>query len=206
MSIKKHKKNEIVKFDREAFAFKFSPKNMRKEFRDVTTMQKAVECDKNSISVYRKQSSSEFIEGMIELYLHDLNASINVHEKLNENQIEEIAQEIATFYFHMSLVEIHFVIKEAKRGKYGRINYALNMPEVLSWFDKYAEQRCEYFMQRKTSEEIENKQNAESQIFPKEIIPTMVDAIKSMGEKMDKAKNLKDAEFQIFKEKFNNKK
>jgi hypothetical protein len=198
--IQQTQKNEIVIFDREAFKSKFSPKNMRKEFRDVNSLQKAVEADSNSIAVYRKQSSPEFIEGMIEVYLHDLNSSLNVHEKLNGDQVEEIAQEIATLYFHLSLVEIHLVIKNAKRGKYGTINYALNMPSVLLWFDKYAEERCQYFMQRKTTEGIEMKQNGESQIFPKEIIPTIVNAVKGMNEKMDAAKNLKDAEFEIFKD------
>ena len=203
--IQKSQKNEIVLFDRDAFMLKFSPKNMRKEFRDVNSLQKAVEADQNSIAVYRKQSSPEFIEGMIEIYLHDLNGSLNVHEKLSGDQVEEIAQEIATMHFQMSLVEIHLVIKNAKRGNYGAINYALNMPSVLGWFEKYADERCKYFMQRKTTEGIESKQNADSRIYPKEMIPVMVDAIKGMSKKMDKAKNLKDAEYEIFKSQQNNK-
>ena len=167
--IQKIKNNEIVLFDRDAFKTKYAPKNMRKEFRDVNTLAKAVEADSNSIALYRKQSSPEFIEGMIEIYLHDLNASLNVHEKLNGEQVEEIAQEIATLHFQMSLLEIHLVLKNAKRNKYGPINYALNMPSVLGWFEKYADERCQYFMSRKTTEGIEHKQNADhSQTFSSE--------------------------------------
>ena len=195
MSIQKHQKNEIVKFDREAFALKFSPKNMRKEFRHVNSLKKAVEADSNSIAVYRKQSSPEFIEGMIEIYLHDLNNSLNVHEKLNEFQIEEIAIEISTLYYQLSMVEIHLIFKEAKRGKYGRINYALNMPDVLGWFDKYAEERCQYFMQLKTSEGIEHKQNAQSSIVDKAALEVLSEFKTTLSEDISK----KDAEFEIFK-------
>ncbi len=207
MSIQKHKKNEIVKFDREAFAARFSPKNIRKEFRHVNSLKKAVEADTNSIAVYRKQSSPEFVEVVVVSYLLDLNNSTNTHHELNEEQIEELAQDITTLYFQMSLVEIHYVIKQGKRGKFGKVGtFAINEETVLGWFEKYAEERCQYFMQRKTSEGIEHKQNSESQIFPKEIIPTIVDAVKGMGEKMDEAENFKDAEFEIYKDKYNQRK
>jgi len=195
--IQKQQKNEITIFDRDAFKMRFAPKNMRKEFRDVNTLSKAVESDNNSIAVYRKQSSPEFIEGMIEVYLHDLNKSLNVHEKLDGDQVEEIAQEIATIHYHMSLVEIHFVLKNAKRGKYGKINYALNMPTVLDWFDKYAEDRVQYFMQRKTSEGIEHKQNAEhSQTFT----PEQMEELSRIKVKiLEKSKEAKEG-FEDFKD------
>lgn len=172
--LNKHQKNEITIFDREAFMLKFAPKNLRQQFRDVNTLAKAVEAEPNSIAFYRKQSDARFIEGMVELYLYDLNQSVNVHEKLSGEQVEEIAQEIVTLHYQMSLVEIHFVIKEAKRGKYGAINYALNMPSVLGWFDQYAEQRVQYFMQRKTSEGIQHKQAAEhSETFTPEQLASL---------------------------------
>jgi hypothetical protein len=194
--IQQTQKNEIVIFDREAFKSKFSPKNMRNEFRDVNSLQKAVEADSNSIAVYRKQSSPEFIEGMIEVYLHDLNSSLNVHEKLNGDQVEEIAQEIATLYFHLSLVEIHLVIKNAKRGKYGTINYALNMPSVLLWFDKYAEERCQYFMQRKTTEGIEMKQNAEHSA---NVSPIIIEGLSRVKKEIDKRSSETKEGFDDFK-------
>jgi len=194
--IEKRQKNEIVIFDKEAFKEKFSPKNMKREFREVNTVKKAFEADQNSIAVYRKQSDSDFIEAMIQIHLYDLNNSLNVHEKLNEFQIEDIAIEIVTLYWQLSLVDIFLVFKKAKRGEYGKINYSLNMPDVLGWFDKYAEERSQYFMQRSTSEGIENKQNSEQS---KVIDEAALKVLKAFKATLDEKEQFNEAEFQKFK-------
>ena len=200
MSIQKAQKNEIVKFDREAFAARFSPKNIRKEFRHVNSLQKAVESDSNSLAVYRKQSSPEFIEGMIEVYLHDLNSTTNTHHNLTDEQIEELAQDITTLHFQMSLVEVHFVIKQGKRGKFGKVGtFAINEETVLGWFEKYAEDRCQYFMQRKTSEGIENKQNAEAAA---NVSPIVIEGLSRVKKEIDKRSKEESEGFEDVKDQY----
>ena len=192
----KRQKNEIVRFDPDAFKLKFSPKNMKREFRDVNSIKNAVELESESLSVYRKQSNHEFIEGMIELQLHDLNNSINVHEKLSDEQIEDIAIEINTLYWHLSMVELHLVLKKAKRGEYGRINYSLNMPDVLGWFEKYAEERVQYFMKKSSSQGIEHKQNNEQS---KVIDEAALKVLKAFKATLDKNEKFNQEDFQKFK-------
>lgn len=197
MSIEKHKKNEIVKFDRDAFTVRFSPKNIRKEFRHVNSLQKAVEADQNSVAVYRKQSSPEFIEGMIEVYLHDLNSTTNTHHNLTDEQIEELAQDITTLHYQLSMVEIHYVIKQGKRGKFGKVGtFAINEETVLGWFDQYAEDRVQYFMQRKTSEGIEHKQNAEHSA---NVSPIIIEGLSRVKKEIDKRSNEAKEGFDDFK-------
>ena len=197
--LQNNKKNEIVIFNRDEFKVKFSPKSMRKEFRDVNSLKKAIEVKENSVAYYRKQSSSEFIEGMIEIYLHDLNNSINVHQPLTEDQIEEIAVDIVTMHWQMSLVEIHLVLKKAKRGQYGVIKVALVMSDVLGWFDKYAEERCNFFMGRSISEGSQHAQNGESKIVSEAAREVLNEFKATLPE--DKVSN--DAQFEIVKNKYN---
>lgn len=145
--LQKHENNELalVKTEEE-FVQTFTPSNMLTEFGEVTTIQHAVSSDSNGLSYYRKQFGQDKVLAMIETHLLALCLSLNVHEKLNETQVKEIAYEIIMNYWQMSLVEIFYVLKRAKKGFYGKIEYAINMPQVLDWFEKYTEERAQMFM------------------------------------------------------------
>lgn len=195
MSDLQRQKNEIAIFTKAEFLKEFEPMNMMRKFRSVNTLKKAVTENTGALSMHRKQLGEETIEAIIKLHLIALNQAVNVHEKLNDMQIFEITLEILERYYFMSMVEIAFVFKKAKTGEYGRINYALNMPDVLGWFDKYAEERCQYFMQLKTSEGIEHKQNAQSSIVDEAALEVLKEFKTTLSEDISK----KDAEFEIFK-------
>jgi len=159
--IQKKHNSEVAIYNKEEFVKKFEPMNMMKEFRSVNSIVKAVDSEVNSMAVQRKNYGEDTILAMIELHLLALNQSINVHEKLSPMQMVEISLEIVENYYFISFVEIAFVLKRAKSGYYGKINYSLNMPDVLSWFSQYAEERCQHFMNRSESKGIEAKQQSE---------------------------------------------
>lgn len=158
----KHENNQIAISSKEDFVLKFNPKEMNQSFGQITKMNQAIEADKNSIAYYRANFSENTVLSTLKMHLLSLQMSLNVHQKLSEEQIDEIAFEIMNLYYHLSMVEIHFIFKKAKRGEFGKINYAINMPDVMQWFSTYAEQRTSYFMQRSDSEGNQNKQNVES--------------------------------------------
>lgn len=159
--LQKREKTEIIIFNKKEFVKRFEPMNMMKEFRSVNTLVKAIETDVKSMAVQRRKIGEDPILAMIELHLLALNQSINVHEKLSPMQMSEISIEIVQNYYFMSFVEIAYVLKRAKSGHYGKISYSLNMPDIMQWFVKYAEERCQHFMQRSDSKGSELKQNNE---------------------------------------------
>ena len=160
--LQKKQSSEVAVYNKEEFVKKFEPMNMMKEFRSVNTLVKAVDTKVEAMSVQKKNFGEDTILAMIELHLVALNQSINVHEKLTPMQMTEISLEIVENYYFMSFVEIALVFKRAKSGHYGKISYSLNMPDVLTWFSKYAEERCQHFMQRSDSKGNEAKQNSET--------------------------------------------
>lgn len=140
--------SNIVKIEKNAFVTKYSPLNLLKETRHVNTPAKAIEADTNGLSVYEKHLGTDAVSAVIELHLLALNEAVNVQQGLTKNQIKEIALEIMTLYYFMNVVEIAFVLRRAKRGEYGKFYGALNMPDILSWFNKYAEERAQLFMNK----------------------------------------------------------
>lgn len=178
----------------------FNPKALMRSHGHLKKLDDVVNADKNSIAYYRANFKPETVELAIEMQLIALNASINTHEKLSSDQIEEITFEIMNSYYHLSIIEVGYVFRKAKRGDYGRINYAINMPDVLQWFDKYAEERCTYFMNRSESKGIENKQNAESSRVINEHALKMLKAFKLT---LDENEKFNEEDFQEYKNNYN---
>ena len=145
--LKTHENNQLalVKTEEE-FVQTFTPSNMLTTFSNVTSIQVAVKSDSNGLSYYKNKFGQDKVLAMIETHLLALCLSLNVHEKLNEMQVKEIALEIISNYWQISLVEIFYVLKRAKKGQYGKIDYAINMPQVLDWFEQYTEERAQMFM------------------------------------------------------------
>jgi hypothetical protein len=156
-----NKKNEVAVINRQEFIQKFSPISMLKNFRNVNSLSEAIKAEGNSIAYYRKHMNESTVLALIEAHIVSLNDALNVHEKLKPHQIQEIALEISTLHYHLSPVEIGFVFRKAKRGEYGKINYSLNMPDVMRWFSEYAEERCRHFMQNSEIQSDKDKHSLE---------------------------------------------
>lgn len=172
--------NDLIKYDKKDFVEKFNPKNMLKEFRNVNSMVEAIKVENDSLSACRKHYGEDTVLSVIEAHLIALGLSLNVHTKLTEYQVKEIALEIITLYWNLSIVEVAYIFKKAKRGEYGKINYSINMPDVLSWFYQYHEDRCQYFMNHQ--HEIGNKNKKENDSKP--FTEVEIKALKQISEKI----------------------
>lgn len=198
--IEKKQKYEIKVYNKEEFVARFEPMNMMKEFRSVNTLVKAVDAEVEALSVQKKNFSEDTILAMIELHLVALNQAMNVHEKLSPMQMTEISIEIIENYYFMTMVEIAYVFKRAKSGHYGKISYSLNMPDVLQWFEKYAEERCQHFMQRSDSKGAEAKQNAEASKLLNEATLKVLSAFK---ETLAEKEEFDEEAYKEFKDNYN---
>jgi hypothetical protein len=148
--------SNIVKITTESFVKLFSPEGIAMNF-NCNTIEKVLESDSNSIAYYRKVLNPDQVQAIIELHVLNLNASINVHTKLSPNQIKEIAREIMVCYYFMSIIEVSHVFRMARRGEFGAIDYALNMPDIMIWFQKYGEIRTAHFQKKSTNEAHQRK-------------------------------------------------
>lgn len=139
---------EIIKIDRQEFIQKYNPAQMLMAFREVNSIQKAIECDQNGISFYSKHLGMDSVLATIELHLVALNAAVNVKQQLNEFQCKEIAIEILSNYYYLNMVEIGLIFRRAKRGEFGKLYGVLNMVDILSWFAVYSEERAQLYIEK----------------------------------------------------------
>ena len=77
----------------------------------------------------------------LELLILNVNEFFNVKEKMHPEQVQETATMIMEEYYYLSLLEILFVFKEAKRGVYGELYNSIDGSKILRWFSMYDEKR-----------------------------------------------------------------
>jgi len=151
-------KNQITLYTKKEFVTKYDPIKMIMDYRHVNSIEKALKEDSTGISVYIKEIGFDSVQAIIELHLVALNQTVNVSNPLTVLQIKEISIEILSTFYYLSIVEISFVLRKAKRGDYGKMYNSLNMPDILLWFSSYSEDRIKYFM----DESIKNIHNDDS--------------------------------------------
>lgn len=144
--IEKKGPNEIAVYTKDEFLSKFAPMNMVTEFRHVKTMELAISEDSKGLSHYSKHVGELTVIAIIESHVIGLNKSINVKMPLNPMQVKEIAIEIQSMYYFLSMVEINFIFRTAKRGGYGVVYNALSMETILNWFEQYSMERSQHFI------------------------------------------------------------
>lgn len=201
-------------FNREQFARKFDPAEMAIEHRHVNTLVKAVEADKNSIAVHRKELDEDTVLAAIEMHLLSLCASLNVHESLGELQAKEIAYEIMSTHYYLSFVEIHHVLRLGKTGKFGPIKFSIDISTIMTWFKRYCDDRVEHFAEQsaqgdnkyKTGKFVETDEDGNSKLFDvkdERLSELQMSVLKQIRDKMASVEGCDEEEYQAWKKQYN---
>ena len=143
---------ELVRVDAKAFAMKYDPLQVLTGLQHIKTIKQAISDDKNGVAFYSKHLGMDAMLAIIELHLVALSGSVNVGQPLTKYQVKEIAIEILNVFYYLSMTEICFVLRRAKRGEYGQLYGVLNIVAILDWFNQYAEERAQKFIEDSTKD------------------------------------------------------
>ncbi len=166
--------NEIVKIDKAQILATFTPINVQTQLARIKSCSDAIKSDKNGVSYYRKHIGQIEIETVVGALIANFQKSINVNKELTGFQIDELVNEILSSYYFLSIIEIAFIFKRAKLGRYKVNTFALSMPDVMGWFEQYTEERIKEFQkiqeqenrQRKAGKEIVfDEQTGKSKVY-----------------------------------------
>lgn len=91
----------------------------------------------------KKDFGTQKVETVIKLYLVELSELVNLKRPLREKQIDAIAMEVVSLYYHFTIVDIHVIFRKARNGEFGELYESLDMPKVMKWFSDYFNERCE---------------------------------------------------------------
>ena len=116
---------------------------LARTYREVRTVAQALDTPSETLISLKIRFGTEKAEALLKLQLVYLNEMLNLKRPLGEAQIDEIAAEVVAAQPHLTMVDVHVIMRRAMRGHYGEFYESLSMPKVLRWFTDYFEERCQ---------------------------------------------------------------
>jgi hypothetical protein len=113
--------------------------------RNCSSIAEVITMDQNAISVHRKHNGPQFIIDEITIYVNAFQLSINLNQKLTAFQVSELVAIITKRFYFLSLSEIIYIFERVKSNIYPIPKFAINIPDVITWFDSYTEERTNEF-------------------------------------------------------------
>lgn len=102
----------------------------------------------NQIS-YLRRNEPENLNALMTAIIATACRSFNVNQNMDGGQIAELISIIYSDYWMLKPEEILVIFKNAKMGRYGRVEYSLDIAKICSWFDKYIDaERIPYFEEK----------------------------------------------------------
>lgn len=93
---------------------------------------------------------------LLEAWLYNLNDFVNVQNKLNENQIPEIAYLLNNSYSGMNMAELTLLFKRIKMGHYGPLYGNLSGDSICRWFAEFAAEKRQLLIKQQQEDDLKN--------------------------------------------------
>jgi hypothetical protein len=132
--IKKHKKTEQRTFE-----------VIKAKVHELANVKDLIKSDTNALSVHRKDHGPEYVNDELMIYIGAFQMGININHKLSAFQIKELINVINKRFYFLSMTEIVFIFERAKAGVYQIPKFAINIHDIVAWFEIYTDERVKEF-------------------------------------------------------------
>lgn len=169
-------KKGLIKYNPKELISNYEPKLMLKKSDGINTVQKATTAEKEGISLHCKNYGRQTVIDLICMHLISLSLSINTHKSLTDDQILELANYIVSDYYFMSMTEINYVLQRFKKGEFGKINYAVNISDIMNAFKIYDQERTDHYIKAQSEQKINSTEM---------LHPIQISALKKIKDRME---------------------
>jgi hypothetical protein len=125
----------------EMFVTAYTPGKCLQLFSKVNTPALCIDSGIPTLATIRKQYSQDFIIAYLAMWILNLNEFINVPRKMSPEQMEETATILYQEYHFFNLADINLIFRRIKKGEFGQLFADIDGLKILSWFEKYAQER-----------------------------------------------------------------
>jgi len=147
---------------KEEFIVKYKIENCIEQYSNCRSLAEIVDIKSITLASTKRLYGSAFTISYINNWIVSLNESLNIQRKMLPEQIEITSGYILNDFYYLKIPDIYFVFTEAEKGRYGEFYESLDGAKIISWFDKYAEQRSEFCFEKGMREHDKTK---DSKIF-----------------------------------------
>jgi len=135
---------DLVKFKTKGeFLIEYGLKGCIEKYSKLHSIAEVVNDKSLTLASTKKLYGPEFTISYINEWIVSLNEFINIRRKMSPEHIEETSIYILQDFYYLKIADIYFVFNGAKKGRFGEFYESLDGAKIISWFDKYVEQRAE---------------------------------------------------------------
>ncbi|MCF8299352.1 MAG: hypothetical protein K9J13_17520 [Saprospiraceae bacterium] len=115
---------------------------VQRQLKKIDNVSDALETSTPAIVKIKKIFGEDFTQAYIEGWIVNIREFLNLGRKMTDEQTRETAMMIVDEYYNLTIADINIIFKKAKLGRWGQIYDRLDGQIILSWFDKYFQERC----------------------------------------------------------------
>lgn len=120
----------------------YSPALISSTCDGITTVKQSIEAKHPSLRRLANESDPKQVKALFRLHLFALDQFLKQKGGLTADEIELITDEVFTTYGNnLSFADINLIFRNAKLGRYGELYQQLSCPKIMSWFDKYVDEK-----------------------------------------------------------------
>jgi len=140
---------DLVKFKtKEEFLIEYGIKNCIERYSGMRSLVEILDTKSITLASTKRLYGIAFTISYINEWIVSLNEFINIQRKMSPEQIEITSGYILDDFYYLKISDIYFVFSEAKKNRYGEFYESLDGAKIISWFDKYVEQRAEFVFEK----------------------------------------------------------
>lgn len=135
---------------------RYSPKQCAAAFREVRTTEQAIAIAKSgniaTLFALQRHFGADKVAALLKLFLIELNEVLGLKAPMTEAQIDQVADEIIARYRYLTMADINLVCRRIKCGECGKLYDRLTMPQLMSIFADYDNERADIAAQQSIAE------------------------------------------------------
>ena len=147
-------------------------------------MKSLKEQETPALSVLKKEHGEESLIKFVQLWIIDLNVSLNLKRPMSPEQVEECVYYIIDDYYYLTIADFKYFFSGIKKGAYGEMFESLSIAKLLNWLSDYSKKRMSKFEQ-------------DSIYSDQEYIDNKKESSKSIGDRSSKSQSIQDIKLQI---------
>ena len=151
------------------------------ELRKCVAIEQALSKNIPSLAKTKKVYGDKFTKYYLGLWIINFNRLLNSDNKLTDQQIELLIDEILGEYYMLNAIDLRLIFKKARKEKlFNRLDPLI----VMSWFDNYFNDRCSIAESMSNSESHYNKHhNSIADLIPDEMVNKLAEKFKPVTDK-----------------------
>lgn len=138
---------------------RYNPESYMLDVKKITSIETALDSKAHSLGKIQREHSKKFTQALIIKWLVYLNDMLNLNRPMSEAQLMLASKYIVDEYYMLNIDDFTLLWNRILSGSYGEFYERLSIDKIMSFFNRYREERFDVAIDQSERTHINYKQN-----------------------------------------------